>query len=261
MGKASLQAAKPHTLENGSLSETRMSNILIKYATRSRPQWFRKAIANIYDTTSDKDFRILVTLDDDDITMKNEGMIQFMKGHEQIKFIYGHSSSKVGAINRDMDLADEWYWKWDILVVMSDDMHFTQFGWDNIIRQRYKDNFPEGDAFLHFDDGYVKDALATMSIIDRKYYERDNYIYHPIYKSFSCDAEAFFVAKARGRHKYFPEIIARHQHPANMPMPNDELYSKNSLHTPHDTSAYWDRLHNNFDMGPGEWPWNKYKTR
>jgi hypothetical protein len=247
-------------LENGSLSKASMSKILIKYATRSRPQWFRKAIANIYDTISDhENFIIMVTCDSDDITMQNPDMIKFMNDHDHLTYLFGSTESKVHAINRDMPIMNDI--DWNILVVMSDDMHFTQFGWDNIIRQRYKDNFPEGDAFLHFDDGYVKDALATMSIIDRKYYERDNYIYHPIYKSFSCDAEAFFVAKARGRHKYFPEIIASHQHPANMPMPNDELYSKNSLHTPHDTSAYWDRLHNNFDMGPGEWPWNKYKTR
>jgi hypothetical protein len=239
-----------------------MSKILIKYPSRMRPQWFRKAIANIYNTISDREnFRILVTCDEDDITMQNPAMIEFMNGHENLSFIFGKSESKIHAVNRDMNLADEWFWPWDVLVVMSDDMHFVQFGWDNVIRQRMKDNFPEGDCFLHFDDGYVKDALATMAIMDRRYYERDNYIYHPAYRSFSCDAEQMFVAVARGRHKYFPEILARHQHPANMPQPNDELYSANSLHTPHDTKVYWDRLHNNFDLGPGSWPWDKHKTR
>lgn len=237
--------------------------ILIKYPSRQRPQWFRKAIANIYNTISDREnFRILVTCDDDDITMQNPAMIDFMKSHDNLSFIFGKSESKIAAVNRDMNLADEWFWPWDVLLVMSDDMHFVQFGWDNTIRQRLKDNFPEGDCFLHFDDGYVRDALTTMAIMDHKYYDRDGYIYHPAYKSFSCDAEQHFVAVARGRHKYFPEIIARHQHPANTPVTNDALYSANSLHTPHDTAVYWDRLHKNFDIaGPGPFPWDKYKKR
>lgn len=238
-----------------------MSKILIKYATRQRPQWFKKAIANIHNTISDQEnFDIFVTCDEDDITMNEPTMIEFMKAHPRISFVFGKSESKVHAINRDMYVMDEV--PWDILVVMSDDMHFMKFGWDNVIRQRMNDNFPEGDCFLHFDDGYVKDALATMAIMDRKYYERDEYIYYPGYKSFSCDAEQFFVAVARGRHKYFNEIIALHQHPANKPMANDALYSTNSLHTPHDTNLYWDRLHKNFDIaGPGPFPWDKHKTR
>lgn len=238
-----------------------MSKILIKYATRQRPEWFKRAIANIHNTISDhENFFILVSIDEDDATMMNPEMIRFMDQHEKLNWMAGKSESKVHAINRDMQMVDDI--EWDVLVVMSDDMHFTEFGWDNKIRQRMKDNFSEGDCFLHFDDGYVKDALATMAIMDRKYYERDGYIYHPAYKSFSCDAEQHFVAVARGRHKYFPEIIARHQHPANTPMTNDALYSANSLHTPHDTKTYWDRLHNNFDLtGPGPWPWDKHKTR
>lgn len=220
--------------------------ILIKYASRSRPQWFRKAIANIYSTVSDREnLSILVTYDEDDMTMNNPSMLQFMEEHEGLSsWRKGKSESKVHAINRDLDKVIDF---WDILVVMSDDMHFNVFGWDNIIRQRMKDHFPDGDCFLHFNDGYVKDALATMSIMDRKYYERDLYIYHPSYKSFSCDAEAFYVALMRGRHRYFDEILATHQHPSNAKIPNDELYAANSLHTPHDTKVYFERLKRYFD--------------
>jgi hypothetical protein len=111
----------------------------------------------------------------------------------------------------------------------------------------------------------VKDALATMSILGKKYYDRDGYIYHPSYKSFSCDAEAFFVAKTREKHQYFDQILATHQHPSNAKIPNDDLYHKNSLHTPADTKNYWDRLHNDFGMKEeGYSPpfaWDKYKTR
>ena len=239
-----------------------MSKILIKFATRGRPEFFRRAISNIYATVSDvSSITILVSIDEDDKSMQVDPILNFMNAHEDILYHLANNASKIEAINRDMDVVKDW----DILVNMSDDMYFVKFGWDNLIRQRMKDNFPEGDCFLHFDDGYVHDALSTMSIMDRKYYNRDGYIYHPSYRSFSCDAEAFFVAVARGRHKYFDEILATHQHPTNTPRKNDETYSVNSLHTPHDTANYWERLHNDFGMKEegivGPYPWDKWKTK
>ena len=216
--------------------------MLIKYATKSRPQWFRKAIANIIATVSDPNYEVLISADHDDITMFNPNMLQFIKAHPQLTLVFGDSKSKIDAINRDMEVAGDW----DFVVNTSDDMFFNSFGWDNIIRQRMKDNFPEGDCFLHFNDGYTGDLLPTMSIMDRKYYNRDGYIYHPSYKSFSCDAEAMYVAMMRGRYKYFDEIIALHQHPSNTPQTNDSLYQANSLHTSHDVANYFERLKNYF---------------
>ncbi len=223
--------------------------LLIKYATRGRADHFKKAIWNIHNTISTEDFKIFVTIDEDDRAMMNPEMLDFMNSHEHIVWGAGKSESKIHAINRDMDKTENL--KWDLLLVMSDDMFFVQFGWDNIIRQRMKDNFPEGDCFLHFDDGYVKAALATMSIMDRKYYNRDKYIYHPIYKSFSCDAEAYYVALMRGRHKYFDEILFKHQHPSTGKLAYDETYRVNALATDHDTKVYFERLRRYFDEPAG----------
>ncbi len=237
--------------------------ILIKYATRNRYKWFMRAIANIHNTIHTKDFQILVSADIDDPTMNNLDVKNFCERWDNVKIVYGNSKSKIEAINADMDQADP---SWDLLVNMSDDMCFMVDGWDSIIRQRIKDTWGDStDCFVHFNDGYTKDALSSMSIIGKDYYKRDNYIYFPEYRSFSCDAEAYFVAKVRGRHKYFEEIIFRHQHPANTPVINDDLYAKNSLHTPHDTQLYWRRLHADFGMKEegftGPFPWDKYKTK
>lgn len=261
MDKGSPPSVQSHKLGHRNFSEANsMKKILIKFATRGRPNWFIKAIANIFNTvTYPEHLHILVTLDDDDDSMNTAEIKAFMDGVEQLSYHYGKNVSKIEAINRDMDKSGDW----DILVNMSDDMQFVSIGWDNTIRQFMEENFPEGDCFLHFDDGYVREALATMTIIDRKYYLRDGYIYHPSYKSFSCDAEAYFVAVARKRHKYFPMILARHQHPANAPVKNDKTYQVNSLHTPHDTHNYWARLHRDFDLSReglvGPYPWDIYK--
>jgi hypothetical protein len=73
---------------------------------------------------------------------------------------------------------------WDILVVMSDDMVCVTHGWDDIIRQDMNENFPDTDGVLHYNDGNQKANVMTMSIIGRKYYKRDGYIYNPEYQSF-----------------------------------------------------------------------------
>lgn len=236
-------------------------SLIIKYATRGRPQWFMRAISNMYATISPCDMKIIVSVDEDDLTMNNQPMRDFMDAHEHIVYRFGKSKSKIEAINTDMDLAGDWKW----LINMSDDMVFVQQGWNNIMRQAIKDYWGKSlKFFAHFNDGYVGEALATMSIIGRDYYELDKYIYYPEYKSFSCDAEAWFVARARGCHHYFPEILFKHQHPTWTPMPKDETYTINSKHTPNDLEVYWRRLNANFGLSneiQGPYEWDKYKTK
>jgi hypothetical protein len=219
--------------------------ILIKFASRGRSEFFKRAIANIHSTISTQEFKILVTADSDDDAMNTRDIQHFCDHHEKVTIIFGTSTSKVNAINRDMEHAGEW----DILINMSDDMHFVKQGWDSVLKQRIKEVWGKSlDFFAHFNDGYVGDALATMSIIGRDYYKRDGYVYYPEYKSFSCDAEAYFVAKTRGCHYYFDEVIFKHQHPTYAPMPQDMTYQRNSLATPHDLVVYWGRLHSDFGM-------------
>lgn len=219
--------------------------ILIKYATRGRAEWFKKTIQNITNTIDTKDYKILVSSDFNDATMNTSEMFDFCEEHEKIMFVLGASTSKVSAINRDMELSGNW----DMLVNMSDDMQFTVDGWDRKMKEKIAQKWIfSTDYFAHFNDGYTKDALPTMSVMGRKYYERFGYIYHPDYKSFSCDAEAMYVAMMLGRYCYFSDVYFLHQHPTNTPISNDETYRINSLHTPHDVKVYWQRLNNYFDV-------------
>lgn len=230
---------------------------LIKYATRGRPDWFKKAIGNIQQTISaGRRYKILVSADSNDASMNTDAMRLWISHFNNIAVCYGESKNKVEAINADMDGAGAW----DVLINMSDDMKFMVPDWDRIIERDLKSIWPDGDAFMHYNDGYAAEALATMTIIDRKYYERDNYIYHPSYRSFSCDAEAYYVAILRGRHHYFPQVLFLHQHPTSTPTPNDETYRVNSLHTKHDTDNYFERLNNNFGLQvDGPTPFDKFK--
>lgn len=240
--------------------------ILVKYASRQRPELFKKTIQNIDEMISHNNaFQILVSADFDDATMNNPAMINWCQSYGNLRLIFGHSDSKIHAINRDMHFADQ---DWKVLINMSDDFKFVEKNWDETLLESTKKIWHYStDFFAHFNDGYIKDRCATLSIIGREYYLRDGYIYHPDYKSFSCDAEAWYVAIARGRHYYFDRVICEHQHPANAPrkIANDALYARNSQFTDHDTSVYWRRLHNDFDMakegipGPYPWDWEKKK--
>lgn len=224
-----------------------MSRILIKYASRQRPELFNQTIANIQETISHKlPFEILVSMDRDDIAMMNAQL----PIENYIGYAIGEAKSKIDAINRDIALADPW----DILINMSDDMKFIVKDWDLQMVSMIKEVWKEStDFFAHFNDGYVEDKLPTMSIIGRAYYHRTGYIYHPAYKSFSCDAEAYYVAKMLGKWHYFPQVLFKHEHPANnKQIQNDELYHRNSLHTPDDIKVYWQRLNNYFDIQESE---------
>jgi hypothetical protein len=154
----------------------------------------------------------LVSLDSDDPKLSE---------YPECNAKIGTSKSKIDAINRDLN---ERVPHWDLLINMSDDMIFTVKGFDDKIRSIFNSHFPNGDGFLHLNDGHQGENVSTMSIMDRKYYERDRYIYHPEYKSLWCDAEATEVAWMRGRYAYESIVLFDHLHPAWGLAPNDAQY-------------------------------------
>jgi hypothetical protein len=181
--------------------------ILFKYATRSRPVLFDRGIDSIINNLNSDNYYILVTCDENDVTMLNHHYKY--SNNPKIKFVYGHSKNKVDAINRDFNHFPE---NWDILINMSDDMVFIEKGFDDIIRKDFNNDY---DLCLHYPDGYTGAKLITMSILGKKFFDRFNYIYHPDYKSLWCDNEQTNVAKLLGRYKYFDRQLFIHKHPAN----------------------------------------------
>jgi hypothetical protein len=185
------------------------------FATRNRPQKMADAINTIINLSTDKNYTIGLTIDDDDSTTLNSHQLADILQSSQIKLNPGRSSSKVHAINRGMA-----GWSGDIAVNMSDDMRFIKRGFDGDIIQAFQG---EGDQFVHFPDGRVNETLPTMSIMGRSYYERFNFIYHPDYHSLWCDNEAMDMAQQLGRYKFIDLQIFSHEHPAWTGEPADNL--------------------------------------
>ena len=211
-----------------------MSKILIKYASRGRRDLFLSRMKNIQDTISKSaTYLILVSIDEDDSSMKN------LPDFSNTYICVGKSNNKIEAINANMNVVPNW----DLLINFSDDMEFVVNDWDLEIQKHYTP-----DCFIHFNDGYVGDKLPTMSIMDKVYYNRFGYIYHPSYKTESCDAEAMYVAMMLGKHKYINTVLFKHKHPCNTGGGTDETYKRNGVFAKDDHKNYFERMKNYFDI-------------
>jgi hypothetical protein len=214
--------------------------IVFKYATRSRPILFDRGIDSIVSNLNNQDYFILVSCDENDITMLNHHFKY--QGNPKIKFVYGISKNKIDAINRDFEHLPK---EWDILVNMSDDMVFTQRGFDDVLRNDFSGDY---DLCLHYPDGYRTD-LITMSILGKNYFDRFGYIYHPAYASLWCDNEQTEVAKLLNKYKYCNKQIFIHKHPANdASVERDAQYGTTESYFGLDEIVFKDRKAKNFDL-------------
>ena len=234
--------------------------ILFKLTTRERPDNAITTLKSIYRNVSSSNYDILVTLDADDETAEQ---LHFrITGEKQKPFNNIHfrmrlSKNKVDAINRDVN---EFTFKWDILVNVSDDQVFTEKGFDNDIREAFLNNGHRTesgaivsntfllynlDQVIHFPDNHRAD-LMTMSIIGYDAYKRDNYIYNPEYFGQFCDNEAQVVAQKRGIYKFVDKVIFHHNHPNYIGGDRDNLYKRYDALFNKDYETFTRRQANNF---------------
>ena len=227
--------------------------ICFNLASRSRPARFFAVLENLRDMTLDKDYFVVFKGDEDDFEMWSQRG-RLLQYPEVIK-MWGHSKSKIHAINRDLNNLPEY----DIICNLSDDQLFIERGFDRKIKEQMT-NF---DLFLHFSEPYSNsqaskvggDEIAVMHIVGKDYFLRDNYIYYPGYYSLWCDNEATAVAKLRGCYKYIPEPIFAHYHYSqsdpSFRIKKDALYQRNDTYR-QDERIFNERKKINFGLKPQE---------
>jgi hypothetical protein len=214
--------------------------ICYSFASRSRPARFFETLDNIIVNSASNDFFVVAKLDDDDMTMNDPLILNKIADYyPMVQVRMGASKSKIHAINRDIE-----GYKYDILICASDDMRFRTHGFDDIIRKHMPVNL---DGFLHMKDDYAKDRICTVSILGRKYFERDGYIYHPDYYSMWCDDEATAVAKARGCYIEVPGQIEHLHYTNDRKAAKDELYWRNDTYNA-DKAVFEERKARGFDL-------------
>lgn len=224
-------------------------NICYIFPSRSRPDKFFNVLDNIKNLSAKESYSIIASLDADDVTMNNMAVIERMMPYDKVNRSYMYSTGKVNAINKNLDLMPE---DTDIIILMSDDMVFTQWGFDDIIRIDMQKYYPDLDGVLHYPDSTpVQDKIITMSIMGYKYFKRFGYLYHPEYTSLWCDLEFTEVAKRLGKYKYLPNThILKHNHSvwSGGKEKYDALMTRNESFYHKDKEIYFKRLARNFDL-------------
>jgi len=216
-------------------------DLLIKFPTRNRPDKFIKTFTKYLTYLDDKSTKFIITCDNDDKSMKEDSLVEFLLEFENVKLCYGDNNSKIEAVNADLEDVN-----FDILLLASDDMVPMVKGYDSIIKQKMMELYPDTDGVLWFNDGYQGNRLNTLSIMGKKYYDRFNYIYNPNYLSVWCDNEFMDVANILNKQTYINDVIIKHEHPDWGFGNRDDVHSLNFKHESHDRMVYNARKNNNF---------------
>lgn len=168
--------------------------ISLLHPTRSRPEksqlttsrWLMRAKEQV---------ELIVSLDSDDPSL------------ERYKGLYPNAlinpnKSAVEAVNVAAKRASG-----DILIVLSDDTECPQ-SWDLVIKRAVAG---KTDYVLKTYDG-VQDWIVTMPVLDRAYYNRFGYVYHPLYRHQFVDTHFTHVADALKKIIWRNDITFRHAH-------------------------------------------------
>lgn len=218
--------------------------ILLKFPSRSRPDRFFACLDNIQSNAVTNNYIIVATLDTDDATMNNHAIFQRLKNYPKVTTVFGHSQSKIHAINRGIDTSIDW----DILCLHSDDMFFTCRGFDFDIIEAMRQHFSDTDGMLHFPDQKAGATLCTYQIVGRKYYDRQGYIYNPNYTSLWADNEEMEKAKQRGKYAFIDKQIIEHRHPFCGFGKPDALLKKTEAYYKSDRAIFLKRQAENFEI-------------
>jgi hypothetical protein len=154
--------------------------ILIQFPTYGRASKFLKVLDKYVETCSSfNEVFFNINCDGSDLSMTDSYVF------ERIKYIlskrknvsgkvnYDDDTTKISAINDHVDEQD-----FDIVVCASDDMVPKVESWDQEIVSAMKDNFPNLDGCVHFNDGntsgkltiqITRACIATMSLLRRSY--------------------------------------------------------------------------------------------
>jgi TusA-related sulfurtransferase len=171
---------------------------MIKYSlihpTRSRAKKSRETMLKWVRNMKYKSFELIVSLDADDPELDNY-RIMYPKG----TYIVNKNRSCVDAINNAAKVSDG-----EILIVVSDDSDCVE-NWDEMLEKELDGKY---DYVLKTDDS-IQGYIITLPLLDRVYYNRFGYIYHPDFEHMFCDTYMTCVADITGR-KITSNLMFKH---------------------------------------------------
>lgn len=179
---------------------------------------------NILSKISDRiNYTILISADLDDPITYNTGVMEKLKTYlreHNVRFILGKSTSKVNAINRDIEAVKDW----DILVLVTDFVEFTVHGFDNIIRNNvdfyisnnYSYPTEKPEFVLNFVNQFDENNV-TVPVVSRVWLKSNSgKLFNPEVDSRFGDELLKHRAKQFGCYELCEEQIFIHKHARNL---------------------------------------------
>jgi hypothetical protein len=135
-------------------------------------------------------------------------------------------TSSARLINSNLDK-----YKWDIVLPITEPF-IPLPNFDDKIREQYQKAYPALNGVLWLNDG-AQQAICTLPVIGRKYYEEFGYVYNPAYANKNFDKEFTEVLKIKKSYTYI----------------NDALFTKKII-IPDDDNIYQFREKHHFGLTP-----------
>lgn len=160
-----------------------------------------------------------------------------------VKIIYHPHANMVKQVNFAAQMSHG-----DLLINVSDDFDCPD-DWDKLLIDGIAGRT---DFAIKTDDGIKveginSDNIIALPIMDRTYYNRFGYIYHPDYGHFYGDEENSNVADILGRKITLP-IVFEHIHYTMGKAKEDATNKKNNKHFDRDRETFKMRKENNFGL-------------
>jgi hypothetical protein len=138
----------------------------------------------------------------------------------------------------------------DIMIVVSDDTD-CPYNW---VVKILKATDGREDFVLRVNDG-IQRWIITMPIIDRKYYNRFGYVYHPEFRHMFVDTHFTHVASLLGRVHWRSDIHFPHDHYSVRKSQKDEMNERADATWKQGEELYLELFKRGFDL-PGVDPWD-----
>lgn len=213
--------------------------ISILHPSRGRPHKSYSTIKKWVERIGVSDFEVIVSLDIDDICLNKYLELYEGFGDKGHTVMSGNNKSAIEAINRAVKEA-----KGSLFVVVSDDTDCPMH-WGKRLLHAIGD---AKDFVMKTDDGIQK-TLITMPVFDKLYYQRDGYVYNPIYDHLFADREYSDVAYKRKRVIKKMGLKFPHDHYSRKNgQVQDETAMKNELSYASGKRIYLERQKINFGL-------------
>jgi len=205
------------------------------HPSRNRPEQAKEACKRWLDKAHDRtNIEYILSVDKDDRDLKTyqanaKGLGTYC--------LVSRNKSAIQAINNGAKVSNG-----NILIVVSDDFDAPE-NWDKLLLDATEG---KEDFIVKTPDGIQK-TLITLPIMDRIYYKRFGYIYHPGYQHLFCDQEMTTVAHYLGKVIEVP-VKFEHLHYSTGQFKKDAISVKNDKTWGQGKKLFNERLKTNFGI-------------